>query len=133
MKNIKPDRKSLKEFGITMGVVSFAIGAVIFIKHKHYSLPIAALSSAFLLSAFIYPKLLRPVYTIWMGFASILSWVNTRVILFLIFYLVFAPVGIIMRIIGNDLLNRRIDRKAVSYWQDADKTIFNQESYERQF
>ena len=34
----------------------------------------------------------------------------------LVFFLTVLPTGIIMRLLGKDLLNRKIDRSATTYW-----------------
>ncbi len=58
--------------------------------------------------ALIIPAALGPVYKIWMRFAEALGWVNTRIILSLIFFLIFFPFGIIMRMF-NDPMRRKFD------------------------
>jgi len=64
--------------------------------------------------ALIIPAALGPVYTIWMRFALVLGWINTRIILGLIFFLVFFPFGIVMRMF-NDPMRRKFDQSAESY------------------
>jgi len=60
------------------------------------------------------PQALRPVYAIWMRFALVLGWINTRIILGLIFYLIFVPAGLVMRAFG-DPMRRGIDSDSASY------------------
>ncbi|MFH1888573.1 MAG: SxtJ family membrane protein [Candidatus Omnitrophota bacterium] len=133
MEKLKLDKDNLRKFGIIMGIAFMVITVIILIRHKHNLIPTAIVSAIFLISAFTAPLLLKPVYLGWMRFAFILSWINTRVILFIMFYLIFAPVGIIMRILRIDLLRRKIDKDKDSYWQDADKKPFNRADYDRQF
>lgn len=133
MDNLNLDKKNLRIFGITMGIAFFIIWLLLVIRHKHNPLPVLLISTVWLLSAFSVPHLLMPLYIIWMKFAFILSWINTRIILFIIFYLIFAPVGIAMRLFGIDLIKRKIDKSRDSYWQKADKKNFNRLSYEKQF
>jgi hypothetical protein len=64
--------------------------------------------------ALIVPAALGPVYKIWMRFAEALGWVNTRIILSVIFFLVFFPIGMVMRIF-NDPMRRELDSSADSY------------------
>lgn len=63
-----------------------------------------------------YPRGLAPVYRIWMTLARALAWINTRIILFLLFYGVVTPVGVVMRLLGRDPLKRKLDRSCSSYW-----------------
>ena len=64
--------------------------------------------------ALIFPASLGPVYKVWMTFAEALGWVNTRIILSVIFFLLFFPAGMIMRLF-NDPMRRKLDKSAASY------------------
>jgi hypothetical protein len=68
----------------------------------------------------------------WMAFAGVLGFVNSRILLSLFFYLVMAPVGLIVRRAGHDPLERRSGRGA-SYWRPRISTRQSRESYERSF
>lgn len=74
-------------------------------------------------------KFLKPIYDLWMKFAAVLAWVNTRIILIVMFYLVFTPVGLVMRLFGMEQLDRRLEKEKESYWVKKDKKT----NYERQF
>ena len=65
-------------------------------------------------AAMINADLLRPVYRVWMRFAEMLGWFNTRLILGLVFFLIFLPVGLILRIF-RDPMRRRLEPSADSY------------------
>ena len=65
--------------------------------------------------AIIYPPSLRLFYKVWMIFGGVMGWVNTRLILGVIYYLVFVPYALVMKILGKDPLLRKLDRKAVTY------------------
>ena len=65
-----------------------------------------------------------------MKLSFILAWINTRLILIVIFYLIFAPIGIAMRLFRLDLLDRKIDKNTASYWKNK---IIHNLYYERQF
>lgn len=47
-----------------------------------------------------------------------------RLISIIIFYLIFTPVGIAMRLFGVDLLDIKIDKKRKSYWKKKDGPNF---------
>lgn len=50
-----------------------------------------------------------------------------------LFYFIFAPMGVVMRIFGIDALDRKIDRGRGSYWKKKEKKEFSLTDYERQF
>jgi hypothetical protein len=78
--------------------------------------------------------LFRGVYSLWLEFSVILGYFVSRIILTIIFFLVITPMGLIFRVIGKDPMERKLDRKATSYWskkeQEANPSI---ERYEKQF
>ena len=80
--------------------------------------------------ALLIPAALGPVYKIWMRFAEALGWVNTRIILTLIFFLIFFPFGLIVRAI-NDPMQRKLDKSVDSYRIPSNPT--KPENMERPF
>jgi hypothetical protein len=75
----------------------------------------------------------KKIYNGWMLFAKALGWVNTRILLSLMYFVVFTPFRIINIVIGKDLLDRKIERDRDSYWQERDIKPFKKELYKRQF
>ncbi len=63
--------------------------------------------AALIVPAVVAPKLLRPVQRGWMKLAEPIGRFNTRLILGLVFYLVFTPVGAIRRLIADPLVLRQ--------------------------
>ena len=68
-----------------------------------------------------------------MRFASLLAWINTRVLLSVFFYLVLTPVGVLMRLAGKNLLDQRMDRTAGTYWVKRTGETKSKKSYEHLF
>ena len=68
-----------------------------------------------------------------MLFAKALGWVNTRILLSLMYFVIFTPFRIISIIIGKDFLDRKIEKDRESYWQKREVKIFKKELYRRQF
>src|SRR5437773_822447 len=64
-----------------------------------------------------WPRLVRPVFVGWMVLAFPVGWLVSRVVLAVVFYGLFTPVGLLLRALGRDVLalRRRADR--VSYWE----------------
>jgi len=127
------DKKILRKFGITMGMAFFVISLFIFMRHKHSVLTTTMISAIFFILAAIAPILLRPIYIFWMGLAFVLGWINTRLILFIIFYLIFTPISLGIKLLGIDLLDRKKSHSKESYWRKKEKKDFNPLDYERQF
>lgn len=132
MGRLNIDKKGLKKFGITMGMSLLVISAVLFARHKQAA-PALSVSIIFVITAFIAPVFLKPIYAFWMGLAFVLGWINTRLILLIVFYLILTPMGLIARLLGKDPLDRKADRAVGSYWKKKEIKGFNLSEYERQF
>jgi hypothetical protein len=67
------------------------------------------------LPGLIFPKPLKWIFVTWMILAFPIGWTISHVLLFLVFCLVFTPLGLLLRLFGHDpLLLRKPD--AESYW-----------------
>lgn len=107
----------LRKFGLIMAFVLMGImGLAIPLSFGKPlpSLPLA-IGSIFLLLAFVKPAFLKFVYIAWMKVGHILGWINTRLILGIIFFIIITPMGLIMRLLGNDPMNKKYDLRRLSY------------------
>jgi hypothetical protein len=78
-------------------------------------------------------KILRLLFSLWMKLAAVLAWVNTRIILTVAFFLVFTPVGMILRLLKDDPLEREFRKDDNSYWKKKESREFKPLNYEKQF
>lgn len=90
-------------------------------------------AAVFALLAFFLPLALRPLNLIWFKFGILLHHVISPIILGLMFFLVFTPIGLFMRIAGKRPLNLEFDRKATSYWIARNPPGPSADSFPNQF
>lgn len=131
--NIRGTREEVRKFGILFAVVLTAVAVYLRYAEKESWHWFLVGAGAFLLTGHIAYRLLRPVYRLWMKFAFLMGWINARLLLGVFFYLVLTPIGIVLRVTGRDLLDRRIDRGAVSYWRKREGPAAAPGQYERLF
>jgi hypothetical protein len=67
--------------------------------------------------ALVYPRGLRPIFVSLALGAFPIGWVVSELALLVLFFAVVLPIGLILRALGHDPLDRRLDRQASSYWQ----------------
>jgi len=67
----------------------------------------------------VWPSLVRVIYTTWMMAAFPIGWLVSRVVLAIVFYLLFTPFAFVFRLMGRDALRLRKPR-AQSYWLPYD-------------
>ena len=106
---------SLRKFGLLMGGIFALIGLSPLLLGE--TLPrIWAVGLAMIVigPALVWPRILAPLYRVWMQLAYALGWINTRIILSLVFYGLVTPLGLLGR--GRtDSLRLQFDSQADSY------------------
>ena len=133
LKNIKGSKKNYRKFAITVGVVLALFGALFFWKEK------SAFGYFWVISAFLWvtgvviPRVLKPLYFLWMGLATIMGWIMSRVILSVLFYIIFTPIGLVSRLFGKRFLDLEWRKPVDSYWNIRGDKAVEPEDYEKQF
>ena len=133
IKNIKEDKTTLRKFGFTVGTVLLLVGIVLYLIGKSSSVVFGGIGVLLILFGLTLPNILKPLNKIWMSLAVILGWFMSRVILFILYYVIITPIGIFLKLIGKDFLQLKIDKSSKSYWETREKKIAEQIDYERQF
>jgi hypothetical protein len=127
------ERKRLRSFGLTVGIAFLVLAALLLWKHRSLWPAFAGLGGLLVLMGLAVPRWLRPIERMWMKAARALGWVMTRVILGIVFVLVFTPAGLIMRLLGKDPLELRFDKQRASYWRTREGDDRSPERMERMF
>ncbi len=93
---------------------------------------LAGIAGVLVLTGLFVPVAARAFHRFWMGIAAVLGYVNSRIILSLLYYLVFTPVGLVRRLIGKDPMKRRGSPQS-SYWVTREYTRQTKDQFERLF
>jgi succinate-acetate transporter protein len=133
IKNIKSEKRDLRNFGITFGVVLGLIGGLLWWKEKDTYSIFIILSFTFFFFGFVLPALLKPLQKAWMALAVVLGFFMTKVILSILFYVVFTAIGLGLRLFGKQFLDLKIDGSEKSYWKCRERESFDKSKYEKQF
>jgi hypothetical protein len=108
--------KQLRHFGLLVGGIFGVIGLwPVVWRQQEPRLWALALTVLLVLPALAAPRVLAPVYRAWMLLGEGLAWINTRIILGVVFYGVVTPIGLGMRLMGHDPMRRRLERGGDSY------------------
>jgi hypothetical protein len=103
------EQKELRSFGLIVGGIFAAIAlwpvVVRSAAPRWWALIVAGL---LILPALVYPAALFWPHKGWMFLGHILGWINTRIILGLVFYAIVTPIGIFRRMLGKDPMGRQI-------------------------
>ncbi|MGH7931505.1 MAG: SxtJ family membrane protein [Candidatus Binatia bacterium] len=108
--------KTLRSFGLTVGGV-FALIALwpAVIRGGQPHIWAAVVSVLLIVPAVIWPTSLSRIHKGWMALAEVLAWVNTRIILGAVFYLIVTPIGVVRRLLGKDPMGTKPNGNVESY------------------
>lgn len=127
------DRKGLREFGLLTGgivAVLFGLGFPFLLDHP---LPVWPWAVFAILAAWalVAPLSMRPLYRGWMRFGLLLNRITTPLVLGILFFIVFTPIALAMRLLGRDTMMRKFEPDAKSYRVSSHK--HSKQTMERPF
>ncbi len=128
------DKKKIRTVSLGLATILTAVGLLKLYKDQMIvAIVLLYLGMTSLILAFFFQSLMKPVYIVFMKVAHILGWINTRILLGIIYYIIITPIGVIMKVFGKDLLDKRIKPDKGSYWVKREKIEFDKSRYEKQF
>jgi len=128
------DRKGIRQFGTALAVILLVVSGIRALRHHDPHLEaLGAIGAGLAALAWIVPVALLPVYRAWMLLAQGLLWINTRILLGLVFFLMVTPLGLLMRLFGRDPMERRFDRRAATYWSKREPLPKDPARFRRQY
>lgn len=110
------DEKELRRFGLMVGTIFIVIAGWPVVWRGEAVRLWAIIPGVLLLVLGVsVPKVLKPVFKGWMTIGHALGWVNTRIILGVVFYGIITPMGVIMRLFGWDSMSRALTPSQDTY------------------
>ena len=106
---------SNKSFGIVFFIFFLIIGIYPLINQDSIRIWSIVISIIFLILGLFNSKILTPLNILWFKFGMILGKFVSPIVMGIIFFLVVTPTGIIMKLLGKDLLKLK-KNKSKSYW-----------------
>ncbi len=128
------DRKDAQRFGLGLALLFTVLTAIAFFRgrpeltSRYYPVALTLIALALL-----FPLPLWPLQRLATAVIKAIAWLNTQVVLALVFYLLFVPIGLFLRIIKKDMLNRNPEPEKNSYWLIREKTEYSPSDDEKQF
>lgn len=113
-----PSRKLLREFGLLCLAVfgALALHQGLYRGHATAAMVLGALAVVGGLLGTLAPGLLRPIFVGWMIAAFPIGWTISLIVTAVMFYGLFTPIGLFFRLIGRDVLDRKLQPDAETYW-----------------
>jgi len=133
LKAIPSGKKDLRNFGLVMAAAFGLLGSALFFYEKPTYPIFAGFALIFLTLGLIAPNVLKPIQRAWMTLALILSWIMTRVLLVVAFFILITPLSLAMRVFGHKFLELSWKENRESYWIPRPKGDRDPRHCERQF
>ena len=123
---------SNKKFGYFFSAIFFiATGYFLYVESQTIGYIFAIASVFFITTTLINADLLRPLNKLWMHFGLLIGKIISPIVLGIIFFGLFTPYGIVMRLLGRDELRLQI-QKNKTHWVQRSKNI-PQVNFKQQF
>ena len=114
---------SEKSFGIFFAFIFMVIGFLPLIEGNSPRLWALSISILFLMLAIFSPRTLKIPNKLWFKFGMLLGGIVAPIIITLLYFLTVTPTGIIMRLLGKDLLRQQFNSSIKSYWIERKKSL----------
>jgi hypothetical protein len=118
-----PPARLVRQFGLVWFPLFFGlVGALAYRRTGAWTsaMEVWVPAAVVTLAGAAYPPLMRAIWIGWMAATFPIAWVVSHLVVGMAYYLVIVPFGLVLRLRGRDLLDRRIDRGASTYWRAHD-------------
>ena len=105
-----------RSFGLVFAAVFTIIGFYPLWYNENIRLWAFIIAFIFLFFSIFFPKILIVPNKLWFKLGLLLGSIISPIIMGMIFFLTVTPTGMIMRLLGKDILNQKINKTIKSYW-----------------
>jgi hypothetical protein len=120
-----------RKFGLLTGGACLTICAYKLVFHHPHFIYFAIPGYILLLTALIKPSILNALRILWDKIGALLGTINSYVILTIIFFIIITPIGFLLKLMKNDLLDLAQANNKITYWQQV--SVTNNSSLKQQF
>jgi hypothetical protein len=115
--DFRPNARKLRQFA-GLWTVFFA-GLALWQGYRHHTVAAgvcAGLGLGLGPLGLLFPQIMRPIFIGWTVAAFPIGWIVSNVLLAVLFYGLFTPIGLLFRLFGRDALQLRRPERATTYW-----------------
>ena len=114
--HVPTEQSSEKSFGVVFSIVFLIIALYPLITSEGLRIWALVVSIIFFLLAFLAPKILVLPNKLWFKFGLLIGSIVAPIVMAFVYFVTVLPTGLIMRLLGKDLLKQKLDKNAKSYW-----------------
>ena len=116
MNNNNINKKQIRIFILIWSIIFFLIGIYPLFFNLNIKIWSICLSIIFFVISLLKPELGKYFYIVWVTIGEYLGILISKVIMFMLFFFLFTPISLVLKLLGKDLLNKKIDPNKASYW-----------------
>ena len=114
---------SEKGFGIVFAIFFLLVGLYPLVHGEGVRLWVLVAAIILLVVAFLAPKILSLPNKVWFKLGVALGAIIAPIVMAIVYFITVVPTGLIIRLIGKDLLKEKLDRNATSYWIEREQPV----------
>jgi hypothetical protein len=133
LKKLDPDRTELRKFSLILGGAFLALGAFAWYRGSAAAPYLLVPGALIALVGVALPAAVRWLFFVWMALGLVLGTIVTSLILTLVFVLAVTPIGLMLRAVGRDPMNRKLDPDAPTYWIPKERLSTDRSRLEKYF
>jgi hypothetical protein len=122
-RHVSTEQSSEKSFGVVFSIVFLIVALYPLIISSSLRIWALVISIIFFLLAFLAPKILVLPNKLWFKFGLLIGSIVAPIVMALVYFVTVVPTGLIMRLLGKDLLKQKLDKNAKSYWIERDEPM----------
>jgi len=125
-KNYKRTETSIpseKNFGIVFSIVFMVISLYPLVNDEGVNLWYFIIATILFVIAYVSPKILSVPNLLWFKFGEVLGAVVAPIVIGIVYFATVVPIGIIMKLVGKDLVKKNFDKRLDSYWLKRSQNI----------
>ncbi|MEI8012092.1 MAG: SxtJ family membrane protein [Candidatus Omnitrophota bacterium] len=129
------EKKNLLVFGYGLGLIALVLGTGGVMRHGVSVFQIIKLACGvfFIIVTALKWQAFRPAYKGWMAVAHVIGGVVTGVLLTVVYFVVFTPTALFLKLMGKDHLERRRDQGRATFWHARDNRQADKERFRQQY
>jgi len=121
-----------RKFAFPVGTAFLVLAGIVWWRgHVTVAMVFGAMGSLLLLAGLVIPGRLTGLYNAWMGFAFAISKVTTPIVMGITYFIVLAPIGLLMRLFGKNPIMRH--PQDGSFWVPRPEGGKRKSDLQRQF
>jgi len=115
-----PTKKELKNFGLIWSAIFFIAAFVPVLKGLEIRSWALYICLVLVATSLFYPEVYYQTrfYQTWIKFGELIGKINSKIIIAILFYAIFVPIGLVLKILRKDLLAKKLDKSSASYFID---------------